>query len=65
VAPDLPNSKRDPKTLRFAPRDKNDTRKIFDLMDKGSVLGIVTYQNDILLVYEGQNITISIYMFVL
>lgn len=54
MAPDLPNTKRDPKTLQFVPKTKGDKPKILDLMDKANILGMVTYENDILLIYEGQ-----------
>jgi hypothetical protein len=54
VAPDLPNTKRDPKTLQFVPTTKGDKPKILDLMEKALILGMVTCENDILLIYEGQ-----------
>jgi len=57
VAPDLPNTKRDPKTLQFVPKTKGDKPKILDLMDKAIILGMVTYENDILLIYEGQHLS--------
>jgi hypothetical protein len=36
--------------------------KILDPKDNANILGVVTYLNDILLVYEGQHL--STYMFV-
>jgi len=48
--PDIPNSKRDKKWWQR--KDKGDPPKVLDLMDKANILGLVTYQNDILLVYE-------------
>ena len=53
--PDLPNSKRDKKWWQR--KDKGDPPKILDLIDKANILGLVTYQNDILLVYEGQHLS--------
>lgn len=53
IIPDLPNSKRDAKTLKVVPKKKGDTPKILELVGKGDILGMVTYDNDILLVYEG------------
>ncbi|KAI0001432.1 CNH domain-containing protein [Russula compacta] len=52
VIPDLPNSKRDAKTLQVVPKEKGDTPKILELVGKGNILGMVTYDNDILLIYE-------------
>jgi len=60
VIPDLPNSRRDKKTLRLVPKAKGDTPKILELMGKADILGMVTYDNDILLVYEGQHLSICV-----
>lgn len=56
--PDLPNSRRDKKTLRFVPKAKGNAPKILELIGKADILGIVTYDNDILLIYEGQHLSI-------
>jgi hypothetical protein len=56
--PDLPNSRRDKKTLRFVPKAKGNAPKILELIGKTDILGIVTYDNDILLIYEGQHLFI-------
>ena len=53
--PDIPNPNRDKKWWQR--KDKGDTPKVLDLMDKANILGLVTYQNDILLVYEGQHLS--------
>ena len=57
MAPDLPNTKRDPKTLQFVLKTKGDTPKILDLMGNANILGMVTYDTDILLIYEGQHLS--------
>lgn len=56
--PDFPNSRRDRKTLRFVPKAKGNAPKILELIGKADILGIVTYDNDILLIYEGQHLSI-------
>jgi hypothetical protein len=53
--PDLPYSKRAKKFWQR--KDKGERPKILDLIDKADILGLVTYQNDILLVYEGQHLS--------
>ena len=58
--PDLPNSRRDKKTLRFVPKAKGDATKILELMSKADILGMVTYDNDILLIYEGQHFPVCV-----
>jgi len=56
MVPDLPNTKRDEKTLKVVPefKVKGDMPKILDLMGKTNILGMVLYERekDILLVYE-------------
>jgi hypothetical protein len=42
------------------PKTKGDTPKILKLMGKADILGMVTYDNDILLVYEGQHLSICV-----
>jgi hypothetical protein len=55
VVPNLPNSKRDPETLQLAPKGKGDTPKIFGLVGRANILGMVAHEKDILLIYDGQD----------
>ena len=57
MAPDLPNTKRDPKTQQLVLKTKGDTPKILDMISNANILGMVTYDNDILLIYEGQHLS--------
>jgi hypothetical protein len=41
---------------------RSDVPKILQLLDKASILGMVTYQNDILLVYDGQDLSPRVFI---
>lgn len=60
MIPDLPNSRRDKKTFRFVPKAKGGTTKVLELMGKADILGMVTYDNDIFLIYEGQHLSVCV-----
>jgi hypothetical protein len=49
--PNLPNSKSDPETLQL--ERKGDAPKIFDLVGRANILGMVVHEKDILLIYDG------------
>jgi hypothetical protein len=64
VVPKLSNSEHDPnafqrlltRTKALLRIGKSDTPKILELVGKASILGAVTRQNDILVIYNGQQI---------
>lgn len=66
VVPKLSNSEHDPNAFqRLLTRTKvllrigkSDTPKILELVGKASILGAVTRQNDILVIYDGQQFSV-------
>jgi len=60
--PNLPYPEPGKKFWPFSRKNKGDTPKILDLKDKANILGVVPYLNDILLVYEGQHLSICMFV---